>query len=89
MSISEVDSYARRDQKTGEYSVKTFPIWVYNQTGVTSDGRIVGGFQKVGKLSDLTVARHRINFLPDFTWEDCVRLEGFPDGVASKIPTKM
>jgi pilus assembly protein CpaF len=89
MSISEIDSFARKNKTTGESSVATFPIWQYKQTGVASNGKIIGEYEKVGSLTPLTTNRHRINFLPDFTWDDCVKLEGFPNGVATKIPSKL
>jgi pilus assembly protein CpaF len=95
MSISEVDSRAKIDELTREPVVDTKPIWEFKQTGVGTNGKIIGEYTKkdengnIRDLSPMTQARHRIKFLPDFTWEDCVRLEGFPDGIATKIPSKI
>ena len=47
MSISEVASRAAKDPTTGESSVATFPIWEFQQTGESADGRIIGEFCKV------------------------------------------
>jgi pilus assembly protein CpaF len=88
MNISEVDSYPKMNPATGNVTVATFPLWEYQQTGVSKDSRIIGDFKKVGSLKPITVARHRIDFLPDFSWDDCVKLEGFPNGMATKIPSK-
>ena len=84
MSISEVASRAAKDPTTGESSVATFPIWEFQQTGESPEGRIIGEFRKVNDLSEMTVRRHRLNFIPKPSWEDCLRLEGF-EGKSTKI----
>ena len=84
MSISEVASRAAKDPITGESSVATFPIWEFQQTGESPEGRIIGEFRKVNDLSEMTVRRHRLNFIPKPSWEDCLRLEGF-EGKSTKI----
>lgn len=77
MSISEVDNFAKVDKSTGEKTVKTFPLWEFQQTGSTPEGKIVGDFVRVGEISELTRRRHRLDFVPELTWEDCLKLEGF------------
>ena len=47
VSISEVASRVAKDPTTGESSVATFPIWEFQQTGESADGRIIGEFCKV------------------------------------------
>lgn len=84
MSISEVASRAAKDPVTGESSVATAPIWEFQQTGESPDGRIIGEFQKVQDLSEITVRRHRLNFIPRPSWEQCMKLEGF-EGKSTKI----
>lgn len=77
MSISEVDNFAKVDKSTGEKTVKTFPLWEFQQTGSTPEGKIVGEYVRVGEISELTRRRHRLDFVPELTWEDCLKLEGF------------
>lgn len=84
MTISEVDSFAKIDPQTGEKTVKTFPLWEFQQTGNDKDGKILGKFVKVGEISDLTRRRHRLDFVPQMTWEDCLKIEGF-EGKTTKI----
>lgn len=84
MSISEVDSFARIDESTGEKTVKTFPLWEFQQTGTTPEGKILGEYKRVGELSELTRKRHRLDFVPQYTWEECLKTEGF-EGNSTKI----
>lgn len=78
LDISEIDSVSRIDEKTKLPVVKTFPLWKWKTKGVSrKSGRIVGSYEKVGELSNLIKIRHNMDTIKDFTWDDCLDLEGF------------
>lgn len=78
LDISEIDSVSRIDEKTKLPVVKTFPLWKWKTKGVSrKSGRIVGSYEKVGDLSNLLKIRHNMDTIKNFTWDDCLDLEGF------------
>lgn len=78
LDISEIDSVSRIDEKTKLPVVKTFPLWKWKTKGVSrKSGRIVGSYEKVGDLSNLLRVRHNMDTIKNFTWDDCLDLEGF------------
>ena len=78
LDISEIDSVSRIDEKSKLPVVKTFPLWKWKTKGVSrKSGRIVGSYEKVGDLSNLLKIRHNMDTIKNFTWDDCLDLEGF------------
>lgn len=75
--ISEVGNTVVKDESTGEDVVKTRRLWHFETTGKDENGRIIGDWVKDNDVSDLTATRHRLKFVPYYTWDELLEIEGF------------
>lgn len=86
LSISEIDAVSKVDKVTKLPTVQTWPIWKWNTKGYSArTGRIVGSYDKVHEISKLLQTRHNMSTVNDFTWDDCLDLEGFRNK-STRIP---
>lgn len=76
-NISEVGNNVYEDPDTHEDTVKTTTIWEYEATGKDSNGTIQGDWVKLNDISPLTSKRHRLDLIPDRSWEEILEIEGF------------
>jgi len=72
-SISEIDTVATRG-KDGQLTLKTKPLWKFNNKGLTQDGRIFGDWVKVGSMSETRRQRRHLDIEKDLNWEELVEL---------------
>jgi pilus assembly protein CpaF len=81
VEIAEVGS--RPANVDGEMTVPVRTLWEY-QLRKDENGRAFGDWVKVNEPSPLLQRTKRLDFIPDYTWDQCVQLEGF-EGKSTKI----
>jgi pilus assembly protein CpaF len=80
--VAEIDPYPKVGEN-GRLGLGITPLWEYVTAGVDDDGRVLGGWEKVGEMSEERRKRRFLDLTPDLSWEDLVKLCELPEDLQS------